>query len=142
MLTSTVLASKKKTKKKVSVYRKPHDLRGMIFRHLYDDKDHELEVIKDQAPHLYRKRFVAGRSFKDKKFHVWFLKNNYVPLSYNVMRSYVEFVEKFFVTEFQFPMLINMLSMRLDVIHINDVLEAIEVLTGKHVPSLHSQANR
>ncbi|KEF52597.1 uncharacterized protein A1O9_11440 [Exophiala aquamarina CBS 119918] len=118
-------------KKSISRYRKPCVIRSMIFKHLTDAKAFVQELHQRMAPNYYRETYVAGRSFYNKKFSRWWLQQRYTPLSKPKMLSFVKFVETFFITKYQFPMLVTMLSMRLDEIDPTDVIESMFTLRDR-----------
>jgi len=83
------------------------------------------------APKFYRESYVAGRSFYKKNFKVWWLQQGYIPLSHDRLFAFVDLVEKFFDTKYQFPMLVTMLSMLLDEIDPTDVIDWMPSLKGQ-----------
>lgn len=120
---------------KGSQWKKPSIVRTQQFKHLTDDKSSIQELTKSIAPKTYRERYVAGRSFRNKKFHVRWLKNEHIPLSHEKIFSYVSFVKIFFSAKYQFPMFVTMLSLRLDIIDPTDIIDCLWILKGSLVPA-------
>lgn len=91
------------------------------------------ELHKSMAPNHYRETYVAGRSFHNKKFSVWWLRQKYTPLSHEKMLRFVTFVETLFATKYQFPMLVTMLSMLLDQIDPADIIDWMPLVKGESI---------
>jgi hypothetical protein len=121
----------KEGKKKVSQWKKPCVVRRQIFKHLTDVRSFVQQLKEKMAPKYFRETYVAGRSFHKKNFSTWWLQQKYIPLSHEKMFSFVTFVETFFSTKYQFPMLVTMLSMRLDEIDPTDVIDCMEIFKGR-----------
>lgn len=120
---------------KGSQRKKPSTVRTQQFRHLTDDKLFLQELTKSIAPKTFRERYVAGRSSRNKKFNVRWLKNKHIPLSHETIFSYLSFVETLFSAKYQFPMLVTMLSLRLDIIDPTDITDCLWILQGSLVPA-------
>ena len=95
------------------------------------DKKHGIEVRKYQAPRTWRERYTASRRFFGKKLNNWWDENQRSTISDFTMESYMTLVEGNFPPEFQFPVLIALLSTRLYHFEYSGVVEAFEGLAGK-----------
>lgn len=119
------------SKSKKSQWKLPNVIRTQIFKHLTDSKALVRKINEDMAPKTFQEKYVAGRSFYKKNFRVWWLKNKYIPISCRTLIHFVTFVETFFATKYQFPMLIILFSLRLDVIEFTDIIDCMRYLQGQ-----------
>ena len=99
------------------------------------DKQHEIEVRKHQAEKTWRQKHTAGRLSYGKQLNNPWDKNTRVPISAYTVGSYMTLVEDNFPPEFQFPILIALLSTRLYHFEYSGVVEAFELLAGKSLQS-------
>lgn len=128
---SEIADSPTKKRKNVSQWKKPCVIRRQIFKHLTDARSFVQQLNENMATKYFQQTYVAGRSFHKKNFSPWWLQQKHIPLSHEKMLSFVTFAETFFPPKYQFPMLVTMLSMRLDEIDPTDIIDSMEILKGR-----------
>ena len=93
--------------------------------------EHQIEVRKSQGERTWRMEHTAGRLFRGKKLNNKLEENKRMPISDFIMDHYLNLVEQNFPPKFQFPMLIALLSARLDHFEYDSIVEALGKLSGK-----------
>lgn len=95
------------------------------------DKQHETDIRRSQAPRYFGRVHMAGRMFTGKKLNYWWLKNDRFPMAAYTMYSFMQVVKDHFPLEFQFPVLIALLSARLSFFEPDSVVSQLQLIKGE-----------